>query len=230
MSKSELLINRLLSALPGPDLDLLFSKASITAFESGTVVCEANSEVETVYFPFSGIISLEFILKPDKAIETAIVGREGVFGAMAGLGAYISQVRAIVQLPVRAACISAADWRKLVSQRMSFSELALQYNEVLLTQARLSAACNALHQVEARFCRKLLQTSDQAPSDKIAFTQSYLSEMLGVRRTSVTDVAAKMQDAGIITYSRGHIRIIDRARLKSKSCECYETLRQRALI
>jgi CRP-like cAMP-binding protein len=227
MSKSELLNNKLLSALPGRELDLLFSKASVTAFDSGTVLCEADSEVHKVYFPLNGMMSLDVIVKPGKAIETAIVGREGVFGAMAGLGIYISQVRAVVQIPLRAVSISAGGWRKLVSGSPRFGELAVRYNEVLLTQARTSAACNALHQIEARLCRKLLQTSDHAPSGEIKFTQSDLSRMLGVRRTSITDAAAKMQEAGIIAYSRGHIAIIDRVRLKQASCECYERLRQR---
>ena len=97
---------------------------------------------------------------------------------------------------------------------------------MLLTQARVTAACNALHKVEARFCRWLLQTRDRAESDTLALTQEFLSEMLGVRRTSVTEVAQKIQEAGAISYSRGVIKIIDLDALKTMSCECYETLRE----
>jgi CRP-like cAMP-binding protein len=102
--------------------------------------------------------------------------------------------------------------------------MCLRYNEVLLSQARVTAACNALHPVEARFCRWLLQTADRAASDTVPLTQEFLAEMLGVRRTWVTEVARRMQEAGIITYSRGVIRVLDRTGLERMSCECYQTL------
>ena len=106
------------------------------------------------------------------------------------------------------------------------TDLCIRYNEVLLTQARMTAACNALHHVEARFCRWLLQTRDRAESDTIQLTQEFLAEMLGVRRTSVTEVASKIQAAGAISYSRGVIKIIDLDAVEAMSCECYETLRE----
>jgi len=97
---------------------------------------------------------------------------------------------------------------------------------VLLDHARITAVCNALHHVEARFCRWLLQTRDRAESNTILLTQEFLSEMLGVRRTSVTDVASKMQAVGAISYSRGVIKVIDLGKLRNMSCECYETLKK----
>lgn len=97
--------------------------------------------------------------------------------------------------------------------------------KVLLGQARITAACNISHAVEARFCRWLLQTRDRAESDTVPLTQEFLSEMLGVRRTSVTEVAVKMQEAGVISYSRGIIKIVDLPKLEAMSCECYQTLR-----
>jgi CRP-like cAMP-binding protein len=102
--------------------------------------------------------------------------------------------------------------------------LCIRYNEVLLSQARVTAACNALHSIEARFCRWLLQSADRAAGDTVALTQEFLAEMLGVRRTSVTEVASKVQAAGAITYSRGVIKILDRHILMRMSCECYQTL------
>jgi CRP-like cAMP-binding protein len=101
---------------------------------------------------------------------------------------------------------------------------------VLLSQARVTAACNALHSIEARFCRWLLQSADRAASDTVALTQEFLAEMLGVRRTSVTEVASKVQNAGAITYSRGVIRILDRPALLRMSCECYETLLDQSAV
>jgi CRP-like cAMP-binding protein len=221
--------NKLLAALPRKDFELLLPHLATLRFEQGTVLCETGTEFEHVYFPLSGMISLVVVMRDGKAIETATVGREGVVGAMSGLGLHISQVRAIAQLPMYAARISSAQLRNAVSSSKSISNLCLRYNEVLLAQARITAACNALHHVEARFCRWLLQTRDRAESDIILLTQEFLSEMLGVRRTSVTEVASKIQAKGAISYSRGVIKIVDLDALKAMSCECYETLREQAL-
>jgi CRP-like cAMP-binding protein len=164
------------------------------------IVCEAGSEVDYVYFPHSGMFSLLVIMQDGRAIETATVGREGVIGAMAGLSLYQSLVRATVQLPLAASKIAAASFRKTV------------------------AASGALHQIDQRFCRWLLQSADRAAGDTVTLTQELLAEMLGVRRTSVTEVAGRMQDQGIITYARGVITIVDRPGLEKLSCECYQTL------
>lgn len=126
-----------------------------------------------------------------KAIETATVGREGVVGAMAGLGLYKSLVRAVAQLPIGVSKIPATQFRKVAASSDAIGNLCINYNEVLLSQARVTCACNALHVIEARFCRWLLQTADRAASDTVALTQEFLAEMLGVRRTSVTEVASK---------------------------------------
>ena len=157
------------------------------------------------------------------------MGREGVVGAMAGLGLHKSRVRAVIQLASTVARIPAPQFRKLIAASPAMSNLCIRYNEVLLAQARVTAACNLSHSVEARFCRWLLQSRDRAESDTVPLTQEFLSEMLGVRRTSVTEVAIKMQDAGAISYSRGIIKIVDLEKLKEISCECYETLREQAM-
>ncbi|MDB5548841.1 MAG: transcriptional regulator, Crp/Fnr family [Tardiphaga sp.] len=188
------------------------------------MLLEASEEVEYVYFPHDGMLSLLAVMRDGKAIETATVGREGVVGGMAGLGLHRSLVRVVVQLPMTASRIAASHFRKAVSASEALRTLCINYNEVLLTQARITAACNALHPVEARFCRWLLQSADRAAGDTVALTQELLAEMLGVRRTSVTEVAGKMQLEGVITYSRGVIRIVDRAALERLSCECYQTL------
>jgi len=223
------LSNKLLAALPRKDFELLRPHLGMLPFEQATVLCEPGAEFDHVYFPLSGMISLVIVMRDGKAIETATVGREGVVGAMSGLGRHVSQVRTIAQLPMFAARITSAQLRKAVSSSKPIGNLCLRYNEVLLAQARVTAACNALHHVEARFCRWLLQTRDRAESDTILLTQEFLSEMLGVRRTSVTEVAGKIQAQGAISYSRGIIKIVDLDALKAMSCECYETLREHAL-
>jgi CRP-like cAMP-binding protein len=172
------------------------------------------------------MVSLLVILKNGDGVETAIIGREGVVGAMAGLGRHKSRVRAVIQLPGIFAQISSTQFRRAMAASKAISNMSIRYNETLLEQARITAACNISHAVEARFCRWLLQSRDRAESDTVPLTQEFLSEMLGVRRTSVTVVAIKMQDAGAISYSRGIIKIFDLAKLKKLSCECYETLRE----
>ena len=216
--------NHLLSSLPRDQFDLLGPHLITQSFGQGTVLVEAEDEVDFIYFPHFGMLSLLAVLKDGKAVETATVGREGVVGAMAGLGLYKSLVRVVAQLPIEVSKISASRFRKAAGASDAIRTLCIQYNEVLLSQARVTAACNAMHVIEARFCRWLLQTADRAASDTVNLTQEFLAEMLGVRRTSVTEVASKIQSAGVINYSRGVINILDRPALERMSCECYRTL------
>jgi CRP-like cAMP-binding protein len=218
--------NKLLASLPHPELQRLLPHLAAVQFPQGAVLAKAGDEVDQVYFPLAGMVSMVVVMRDGKAVETATVGREGVVGAMSGIGLHISGVRAIAQLAVSAGRISSTELRRAVALSRPIADLCIRYNEVLLTQARITAACNALHHVEARFCRWLLQTRDRAESDTIELTQEFLAEMLGVRRTSVTEVARRIQAAGAISYSRGVIRIIDLDALKAMSCECYETLRE----
>jgi len=212
--------NKLLSSLPREHFDLLAPHFTTVTLEQGIILVEAGDEFDNVYFPHYGMLSLLAVLMDGKAIETATVGREGVVGAMAGLGLYKSLVRVVVQLPMGVTKISSAQFRKAAASSEAIRNLCVHYNEVLLSQARVTCACNALHVIEARFCRWLLQTADRAASDTVGLTQEFLAEMLGVRRTSVTEVASKIQNVGAINYSRGVIKILDRPALERMSCEC----------
>jgi CRP-like cAMP-binding protein len=216
--------NKLLSSLPRDQFDLLAPHLVTQPMAQGLIVIEAGEEFDYVYFPHYGMLSLLAVLKNGKAIETATVGREGVVGAMAGLGLYRSLVRVVVQLPIGISKISAKRFRKLASSSDPIRDLVIRFNEVLLSQARVTAACNALHVIEGRFCRWLLQSADRSGSNTVRLTQEFLAEMLGVRRTSVTEVASRIQMTGAISYSRGVINILDRAALEKMSCECYQTL------
>ena len=216
--------NKLLASLSRDQFDRLLTHLTTANLPQGLVLFEAGDEVDQVYFPHHGMLSLLAVLRDGNAIETATVGREGVVGAMAGLGLYKSLVRVVVQMPMGGSRIAATHFRTVAAGSDAVRNLSIRYNEVLLSQARVTAACNALHSVEARFCRWLLQSADRAAGDTIALTQEFLAEMLGVRRTSVTEVASKVQAAGTISYSRGVIKILDRPALMRMSCECYETL------
>jgi CRP-like cAMP-binding protein len=216
--------NKLLASLPRDHFDRLQPHLVTISPPQGEVLVEAGDEVDQIYFPHNGMLSLLAVLRDGKAIETATVGREGVVGAMAGLGLYKSLVRVVVQMPLDCSKIAATHFRTVAASSDPVRNLCIRYNEVLLSQARVTAACNALHSIEARFCRWLLQSADRGGGDTVNLTQEFLAEMLGVRRTSVTEVASKVQSSGAITYSRGVIKILDRPALMRMSCECYETL------
>ena len=216
--------NALLASLSRNLADRLVPHLTALRLAQGIVLCEDGDEVEQVYFPHDGMLSLLTVMKDGKAVEIATVGREGVVGAMAGFGLQKSLVRVVVQLPLTTSKIAATKFRKLVEASSELRAICLRYNEVLLSQARVTAACNVLHPVQARFCRWLLQAADRAASDTVPLTQEFMAEMLGVRRTSVTEVARRVQESGAIKYTRGVIHILDAARLRKQSCECYRTL------
>jgi CRP-like cAMP-binding protein len=220
--------NKILSSLPHDQFEMLSPHMESGLLEQGAVLIEAGDEIDFVYFPHNGMLSLLSVLKDGRAVETATVGREGVVGAMAGLGLYKSLLRAVVQLPLEVTKIPASSFRKAAACSDAVRNLCIRYNEVILSQAAITAACNAVHVIEARFCRWLLQSADHAGSNTVTLTQEFLAEMLGVRRTSVTEVAIKIQAAGIIEYSRGVITILDRRALELLSCECYSTLLEQA--
>jgi CRP-like cAMP-binding protein len=172
------------------------------------------------------MITLLFVTQDGKAIETATIGREGVLGAMAVFGPYRSKVRAVVQVPMTAVHISAPQLGAAAGASKAISLLCVHYNETLLSQARITAACNALHPIEERLCRWLLQTCEVIGTNTIHLTQEFLSEMLGVRRSSITEAAVKLQAAGLISYSRGVINILDISGIQQRACGCFQTLRE----
>src|SRR4051812_24781602 len=157
--------NRLLAGLPRGDSDVLIQAGQVIELPQGTILGEPGQEVSDVYFPLAGMVSLVVVMRNGKALETATVGREGVISAMAGLGAHIPHVRSVVQVEHSSFRIPAVAFRRIVKMKPKVAHLCIDYNEELLAQARIIAACNSLHQVEARFCRWLLQTSDRTGPD-----------------------------------------------------------------
>jgi CRP-like cAMP-binding protein len=214
--------NRLLTSLP--DLGILVPHASTICLPQGIVLFEVGDEIDYVYFPHTGMLSLISVMRDGRAIETATIGREGVVGAMAGLGLNKSRVRVMARLGSTATRIAAPQFRNAVTRSGPLYDLCIRYNEVLLAQARITTACNALHALEARICRWLLESTRRIESNTVVLTQKLLADMLGVRRTSVTEIARRIQDRGIISYSRGMIKILDRTRLERLACECYHSL------
>ena len=222
--------NKLLAELPPQDLQFLIPHFVPMKVAQGTILCEPGVDVDHAYFPMSGAVSLLVTMRDGKAIETGTVGCEGVVGPMSGIGPSKWQVRVIAQLPMLARRIASTEFRKAVSSSKAIADLCLRSNEGLLIQARIGAACNAVHRFEARFCRWLLQTRDRAESDTIMLTHEFLAQMLGVRRTTVTETSIKIEAAGAIICSRGVIEIIDLEAVKAIACECYETLREQTSV
>lgn len=218
--------NRLLGLLPPQDFSLLAGSCRDVELERGKVLQEIDEEIEFVYLPHGGMISLLVTTRGGESVETATVGSEGAVNLSAGLGSRIALSRAVVQLPGTAAKISAQRFAALAEQSPILRGLIVRYNDAMIAQTQQSVACNALHDVEARLCRWLLLARDRVGGDTLPLTQEFLSQVLGVRRTTVTLVARLLQNAGIIYYRRGLIRIRDAVALEEAACECYHAMRR----
>jgi CRP-like cAMP-binding protein len=217
--------NRLLAALPPADMALLAPHLKDFPLIQGVVLQEQGDRIDQVYFTHEGMISLLTVMQQGDAIETATVGREGAVGSLAGLGPRRSHTRAVVQVAGIASRIAAPRFRKIAEESQAVRDIIVRYGEMLLIQVQQTAACNALHDVEERLSRWLLQARDRVDGNTIRLTHEFLSQMLGVRRPTVTVVARMLQDAGLIRYHRGHIEIIDRPGLEARACECYAFIR-----
>jgi CRP-like cAMP-binding protein len=218
--------NRLLAALRPAEIGLLQPLLKEVPLEQGVLLHEQGEPIDRIYFPHSGMISLLAVMEQGNAVETATVGREGAVGAMSGLGPRKAFTRAVVQMPGFASQIGTGRFQSIVAQSPAIREIIVHHNEVLLAQVQQSAACNALHEAEARFCRWLLQSRDRSDSDIVPITQEFLAQMLGVRRTTVTLVAQSLQDAGLLRYRRGRVEIVNREGLEARACECYRVVRR----
>ena len=216
--------NQLLASLSEADSAFLARHLESVHLAQQQVLFEAGATVDRVYFPSGAIISLVVTLSTGEAIEAAMVGKDGIVGASAALDGKISLSRAIVQIAGDALTCELEVLKKAAMQSQPLLSLLIRHEQTVYAQAQQSAACNATHDVEARMARWMLRARDLSGSETLPFTQEFLAEMLGVRRTSVTEVASKVQAAGAITYSRGVIKILDRPALLRMSCECYETL------
>lgn len=217
--------NKLLASLPAKLFKEIEPHLKSIELRHTAVVMEAGGRVERVYFPHSGVISLVVDLSVGEIIETAMIGRDGVFNAASALDGKVSLNKAIVQLAGEASAINVSKFRAIADNNPAFRSLVIRHEQVLFAQAQQSAACNASHSVEARMCRWMLRMRDLAGSDDMTLTQEFLAQMLGVRRTSVSLVANTLQKAGLIAYRRGNIRLLNIDELMEGSCECYGTVK-----
>lgn len=193
----------------------------------GAVVCEAGGVLRHAYFPEGCVLSLLTVLQNGAAIETANIGREGAFGLFAALYSRVSFNRCIVQLegPMLRCNIEVLQHEFETSEHVR--DLFVSYSETLLSQVQQSVACNALHSTEERMCRWLLMMHDRAGGEALTYTHEFLANMLGANRKSITLAAQSLQAAGLITYRRGTMQIMNRAGLEDASCECYKIVQAR---
>jgi CRP-like cAMP-binding protein len=218
--------NRLLAALDADDLQLLEGRLTPMSLEKGALLYDPGDLMDVVYFPDDCVISLMTLMESGAAIESATIGREGALGLMSAVSPRQSLSRAIVQVPGRARRIGAAQLHRAWEQSALVRDLVDRHTEAMFGHAIQSVACNALHSVEARFCRWLLSCRDRIDSNTVSLTQEFLADMLGVQRTTVTVVARALQAAGLIRYRRGVVDILDRTGLEAIACECYGTVRR----
>jgi len=218
--------NRLLAALSPEDQSLLAPHLVQVELERGRLLYDPGDRIDSVYFPHDGVISLMTLMESGAAIESATIGCEGALGLMAAVAPRQSLSRAIVQTPTRAARVRAELLHDAWEKSPRIRDLVDRHTEALYGHAIQSVACNALHSVEARFCRWLLTCHDRISTDTVALTQEFLADMLGVQRTTVTAVARTLQEKGAIRYRRGVVDIIDRQVLEQLACECYGVIRR----
>jgi CRP-like cAMP-binding protein len=220
--------NHILASLSAGHLAALIQHLDVIELPQETVLYETGDSIKAVYFPHSGLVSLVVDLASGEMIEAAMIGSEGVVGGAAASDNRISLNRAVVQVAANASVLDVERFWEVVEQSAAIRATLARHEQYLLAQAQQSAACNATHTLEARLARWLLRCRDVLESNDIALTQEFLADMLGVRRTTVTLAAHALQQAGLIQYRRGHIRLANLEGLQDSACECYATIKGHA--
>jgi len=228
-SKSPLIANQLLAALPKKEYQALRSQLEEIPLVFEQIIYKPEVAMSDVYFPNSGIISLLAGLNERATLEVGMVGKEGIVGLAVFMGVKESQNRAVVQGAGSAMKMKATAFRRECDNGGALSHLLQRYTHSLLTQITQSAVCNQFHSVEARLARWLLMTHDRMEADDFQLTQEFLSNMLAVRRECVNKAAGKMQKRKLIAYSRGRLTVLDRAGLEAISCGCYEIIKKQSI-
>lgn len=218
--------NGLLSALPWAEYERLSSHLELVRLAPGKILYNAGDAVRHAYFPKGGMICLLSTTEDGRTIEVGIIGNEGMAGIPIVLRSGAAPYQVMVQLAGNALRISGNALREEFNRGGKLQDLLLRYTHVLLVQMAQSAACNSFHTVKERLCRWLLVSRDRVQTDTIHLTQEFLSHMLGVQRTSVTQIANALQKEGLIRHSRGRITILNRRGLEATSCECYQRVRE----
>ena len=218
--------NYLLAALPAQALDRLLPHLELVALPLGKVLYESGGALRHVYFPTDSIVSLLSVMENGASAEISVVGNEGLIGIAVFMGGESTPSRAVVQSAGHAFRLPGQRLKDEFNRHEEMLLLMLRYTQALITQMAQTAVCNRHHSIDQQLCRWLLLSLDRLQGNQLTMTQELIANMLGVRREGVTDAAGKLQRLGVIEYSRGHIKILNRARLEELSCECYAVVRR----
>jgi CRP-like cAMP-binding protein len=218
--------NQLLASLPEMELQRWLPDLELVEMHLGDVLYESGSTLAHVYFPVTAIVSLLYVMESGASAEIAVVGNEGILGISLFMGGGSTPSRAVVQSAGHGFRLTAGLMKAEFDRAGPVLHLLLRYTQALITQMSQTAVCNRHHSLDQQLCRWLLLSLDRLPGSELVMTQELIANMLGVRREGVTEAALKLQRAGVITYSRGHITVLDRAKLEELSCECYAVVKK----
>lgn len=217
--------NHLLAALPDPVRERLLPHLEQVALPLGKVIYEPGDRLTHVYFPTDAIVSLLYVMENGASAEICVVGNEGLVGIAVFMGGESTSNRAVVQSAGLAWRLPGQRLKDEFDRHGELLLLMLRYTQSLITQMAQTAVCNRHHSIDQQLCRWLLLSLDRLTGNELNMTQELIANMLGVRREGVTDAAGKLQRLGVIEYSRGHIKVLDRPQLERLSCECYAVVR-----
>jgi len=218
--------NHLLAALTKSDLEPLTPHLELVSLPLGEALYESGKSMRHVYFPLDSIVSLLNVMADGASAEIAVVGNDGVVGISLFMGGETTPSRAVVQSAGYAYRLEAAVLKTLFNQAGALQHLLLRYTQALITQMAQTAVCNRHHTLDQQLCRWLLLSLDRLPSNELNMTQLLIANMLGVRREGVTEAAIKLQQAGLIHYSRGRIVVLNRKGMEARTCECYAVVKK----
>jgi CRP-like cAMP-binding protein len=219
-------LNHLLQSLPETEWRRWEPVLEQIELPLGLVLYESGRPLSHVYFPTTAIVSLLYVMENGSSAEIAVVGNEGIVGVSLFMGGETTPSRAVVQSAGKGYRLSAERMKAEFNLAGPVLHLLLRYTQALLTQMAQTAVCNRHHSLDQQLCRWLLLSLDRLHDNKLAMTQELIANMLGVRREGVTSAALKLQHAGLITYRRGHITVLDRPGLEKRSCECYAVVKK----
>ncbi len=208
------------------EYELLSHHLELVPMLLGETLYESGNRLTHVQFPTTAIVSLLHVMENGAPSEIAMVGNEGVVGISLFMGGETMPNRAVVQSAGHAYQLSGHLLKQEFDRGGALQHLLLRYTLAMLIQMAQAAVCNRHHSVDQQLCRWLLLSLDRLPSNDITMTQELIASMLGVRREGVTEAAGKLQSAGLISYSRGHITVLDRRGLETRVCECYEAVKR----
>jgi CRP-like cAMP-binding protein len=222
----ELRTNKLLASLPDAEWQRWKPQLESVHMSLGQVLYESGSTMTHVYFPTTAIVSLLYVLEDGSSAEIAVVGREGIVGISLFMGGESTPSRAVVQSAGKGFRLCAQTMKTEFNRAGPTLHLLLRYTQALITQMTQTAVCNRHHSLDQQLCRWLLLSLDRLEGNELIMTQELISDMLGMRRSGVSEAAFKLQTAGLINYRRGHISVLDRSGLEKRSCECYAVVKR----